>query len=300
MGSVKRKALLILMLFVGLVLVACLSLHAQNARPPGSIQLTYRFAPGTAVRYQISQRLTGTRKLPGASAPSPIDAELTSTIRVRCVRILADGSLDLEISTESASLKMAGRPAASYQPPKEIRKVRITPIGKVIGPATPSQEPGRQRSPLDFGSIDSIVLMAILPDGPVDIGGAWTAELPLPIDSTSKLKLAFALEKVESTPDGQVARIKQTLSTPINPGASSDSAPRGSQEGQAELLFSVDRGILLSAQGMIKSTVAVPVSVPMVPGGQQPQDNIATVVLDSKFGVQLLPGTDGAGESVGR
>jgi len=300
MGDMRRKTLPILALFTGLALIAHPLLWAQA---PEAVQLTYKFAPGTAVKYRISQQLTGTRRLPGASMPSPIDAELVSIIRVRCVQAFADGSLNLEISTETANLKMGGKPVTGYQPPKEARKIWITPIGKVFGPAGQGSG-GQQRSPLDFGSIESIVLTAILPDKPVSIGGTWAAELPLPFSAASKLKLGFSLEKLELTPSGRAARIKQVLSTPINPDASGGSnGARGSQEGQADLLFSIDRGILLSARGAIKSTVAVPMAAPMMPGesgNQQPQDNVATVVLDSKFTVELLPEGQGASGSAGK
>jgi len=285
-----------LAVFSALALIGSLPLYSQNTQPPSSaVQLAYRFAPGTAARYQISQRLTGTRWLPGASVALPIDAELTSIIRVRCVQALADGCMDLEIATEAASLKMDGKPVPSYEAPKDIRKIRITPTGKVISTGRQGEGSGQQRSPLDFGSIESIVLMAVLPDKPVDIGGTWAAELPLPFDSMSRLKLGFTLEKVESTTDGRVARIKQIMSTPINPGGSNGSAtPRGSQEGRADLLFSVDRGILISAQGTTKSTVAVPVEMPESGSGEQPQKSFTAVALDSKFSVALLPVTGGA------
>jgi hypothetical protein len=264
---------------------------AENAQPATpALSLAYKFAPGETIRYRISQRLTGTRTLPGATTPTPIDADLSTVIRIRCVQILSTGAAELAIDTESGSLKLAGKPASSYQPPKEVRTVYVTSTGRVAPRKEQSSQPGSRRPMLDFGAIESVVLIAILPDQPVAVGGVWDAEIPLPVDVSTKLKLSFRLDNVKQTSSGLAAEIKQSLSTPISPDSPAGPAQlRGSQEGQADLLFSIDGGKLLSAQGSIRSTVVTPIQMPGIPGSNAgPQDNLSRVALDCTFKAELL------------
>ena len=288
------KLLRTLAMLAALALALILPPFAEGQEAsPGAVTLAYKFTPEDVTRYRITQKLTGTRTFTGATEAAPIDAELNSTMRVRCVRSVGDGSAEVAFGTESGDLRIGGRSVAGYSPPKEIRTLSISPVGRIVGPAR-SEPSGqvRRRPPMDFGSVESIVLMAILPDKPVAVGDSWSAEIPLPVESSSTLRLSFRLEAVRQTSGGRVAVIKQTISTPINRNASDDLAvPRGSQDGQAELLFSIDGGKLLSAQGTIRSMLTTPATIPAVPSGgaePKPRETVSTLNLDSKFGVELI------------
>ena len=295
MGGMDRKlALLLVVLAFGTVTYAPHVAYGQvGQNPEDAVVLAYRFAPGDTVKYRISQHVTGSRTIPGAASPTPIDIELASVIRLRWVRALPEGAMEIAVETEAETLKLAGKEARHYERAKEPKVFRIAPSGKIVAPDH-KENPGKRlpRSPLDFGSIESIVLMAILPETPVSLGDKWSAEMPLPVSPSAKLQMAFKLEDLRQTPGGRVATIKQVLNTPINSDVGDDSGqPHGSQEGQATLTFAVDQGRLTSAQGTIRSELRAKAAVPSVPGGEasaSSQNTLITVLLNSKFSVELI------------
>ena len=255
------------------------------------VRLAYKYPVGSVTRYRVVQGLSGTRKLPGSSQAVPIAAKLSTIVRVRCTNIHADGTLELAIDIEQGKLEMGGRPLQSYQPPKIVRSLKVTPEGKVIGPAVPNGNVETRRgSPLDFGSADSTLMMFILPPNPVVPGDKWEAELPLPGEPSIKIKMAFVLASIENTENGQIARIKQTVTTPINARISSEvKEVHGSQEGQSEIIFSIDKGLILSAQGKLKSTIIADMVAPGVPpGASGSQDNQLVMNMDSDFTIELV------------
>ncbi len=267
--------------------------------------LAYKFDPGDVVRYRIWQQVTGSRTLPGATSPTPIDIQLTSTIRMRCTKLLPERSMEMSVETESETLKLAGKEARHYDGRKQARVFRIAPSGRMIGPGH-GKAGGKapRRSPLDFGSTESIVLMTLFPERLVLPGGDWVAEIPLPISPSSRLRMSFRLDALRQTPDGLVATISQSLNTPTSAEAKDESdKAQGVQEGQATLTFDVDQGRLISAQGTVKSELRTRWAVPSVPGEETYSGSasaVMTVWLNSKFSVRLLSSADKSSDSSGK
>ncbi|MCL6629883.1 MAG: hypothetical protein K6U00_09820 [Armatimonadetes bacterium] len=291
-----RRALITaeLLTFVFIANVLVLAVSPALAQAVSTVQtpvrLAYKYPAGTVTRYRVVQGLSGTRKMPGSTQAVPIAAKLTTVVRIRCTKVYADGTMELAIDIEQGKLEMGGRPLQSYQPPKVIRTIRVTPEGKVVGPTV--QNPGTEtarRSPLDFGSADSTLMMFILPANPVLPGDKWETEITLPGEPSIKIKLAFVLSSVDTTTSGLIARIKQAVSTPISASASNEvKQVRGSQDGQAEIVFSIDKGLVLSAQGKLKSTIVADVAAPAMPGGSGSQDSQLVINMDSDFTIELL------------
>jgi len=286
-----RQSLLILTL-LGLAVSVSPVFSDSPAVQGKAYDLAYKFTPGETARIRIYQHTTGTRTLTGSSAPTSIDVELTTVIRLRCVQIQPDGTAEISIETESSVLSIGGKRADAPQD-SEPRTLRVARSGKVVEPGElKTAQPGPRRSMLDFSSVESIVLLALLPDGPVKIGDSWSAEIPLSSAPNSKLRLSFRLEDVRVITGVQTAVIKLGLSTPINPDAPADSTTtHGTQEGSAELFFAVDKGALLTASGSVRSVLTTRLPSPRMPGADpnsQPQQNVSVFNLESKFAARRL------------
>lgn len=259
----------------------------------GAVELAHKFTPGEATRYKITQRLTGSSTFPGAAKPVPVDTELSSTIRVRCIRSLENGAAEIGFETESGSLKIAGRPPRSFPASKEAGTVRVTPRGRII---KTEQEDGRytevRRFVMETGLIERIVILAALPGRAVGVGDSWSAETPMPLSLQGKLKLDSALKSTKQVDGGMVAVIKQVQSTIADQDSATESAlPSLSQDGEVELLFAIDGGKLLSAKGTMRSTLVRPVKLPAVPSADaapKPVNTVSTLMLNRKFTIELL------------
>ena len=283
-----------------LAALAALMSPTASGQAASPVELRYKFAPGETSRFRIYQHTTGSRTITGSSTPSRIDVALTSIIRVRCSRIMPTGDAEITIETESSTLRIAGHEASS-PPASEPRTMLIASNGRVLPPAEPTASAAPRSSKLDFGSVESIVLLAILPDKPVSAGESWPAEIPLPIAPGSMLALSFRLEEVKRAPNSRVAVIKLALNTPINTDASAaPPSPQGSQEGAATLNFDLERGSLQYAEGSVRSILTTYSRLPNMPGmGEQAGEQYAasTFNLESKFAVRRLdepePGRSG-------
>lgn len=254
--------------------------------------LAYKFTSGETARIRIYQHTTGTRTITGSPTPTPVDVELTTVIRLKCVQVQPDGTAEISIETESSILVIGGKRADAPQD-TETRTVRVGRSGKLVEPEERKPEqPGPRRSVLDFSSVESIVLLALLPDGAVKIGDSWSAEIPLSSAPDSKLRLSFRLEDVKRITGVQTAVIKLALSTPINPDAPKNSTTtRGTQEGSGELHFAVDKGYLLTASGNVRSVLTTSVPSPKMPGADpnaQPRQSVSVFKLESKFAARRL------------
>jgi hypothetical protein len=286
-----RQSLLILTL-LGLAVSVSPVYPDSPAAQGKAFDLAYKFTPGETARIRIYQHTTGTRTLTGSSAPTSIDVELTTVIRLKCAQVQPDGTAEISIETESSVLSIGGKRADAPQDP-EPRTLRVAPSGKVVEPGEPkTAQPGARRSMLDFSSVESIVLLVLLPDRPVRIGDSWSAEIPLRSAPDSKLLLDFRLEDVRRVTGVETAVINLGLSTPINPDAPADSTTtHGTQEGSAELFFAVDKGALLTASGSVRSVLTTYLPSPRLPGADpnsQPRYNVSVFKLQSKLAARRL------------
>jgi len=281
------------LIFAALAALMIGSASGQSASP---VELKYKFTPGETTRFRIYQHTTGNRSITGSSAPSSIDVELTSIIRVRCSRIMPSGEAEIAIETESSVLKIGGR-TASNPPASEPRTMLIDSRGNVVQPEGAKASPQASRSSkLDFGSVESIALLAILPEKPVSTGDTWSAEIPLPISPGSKLTLSFRLEDVKRSSSGRVAVVKLALSTPINADVvAAPPSPQGSQEGTATLNFDLEKGSLQYAEGSVRSILTTYLRTPRTLGTADDaaeQYAVSKFNLESKFAVRRLDETE--------
>lgn len=273
---------------LGALAAETIKAEEQTNIPQQGIKLAYSFSPGKINRYKIVQKITGTRTITD-SATTDLDMQLTSIIRMRCTKTLENGKVEIAIDTEDEYMKISGKAIYGYKPSKDVRTIQLNPNGRISSSSTSNQKEPKRRHALDFGAVESILLLAILPDKPVAPGDVWSAEMPLPIDTKSKLKLDFQLEEIKTSPGGQVAIIKQKLTTPINEAnESQEEGTRGSQAGESTLTFDISNGTLISANGSIHTKIETPISVPPVPGST-PSRSVQIVDVTSNYTIELLP-----------
>ncbi len=265
-----RKLLAFTGLFAAAFLVTTANAYSQDAQ---LTNLAYKFTPGDVDHYRVIVRVSGTQTGTGASGPTPINAELTSSVKIKCDTILPDGSAQIEVGTESASLKMDGKLMPDAQLPP-ARTVRIARNGKIYN------MDGRRLS-LDFASVESIVFMSILPSQPVKIGALWRDNIPFPKGPKTVIRMGFMLQNISQNAKGRLASIKQLMSTPIAPDVSgrSSAAQQMKQYGQAQVLFDVDSGKLVSMQGSIN---------PMLVAADNGSAVTSSTMIDTSFTVERL------------
>lgn len=271
--------------------VLCAVTTAGAASPNEPVKLVCKFAQGDVSRIKISQHTAGARTMSGTSKPVPVDIDMTSVVQMLCTHVLENGDAEMAVKTESATLKLSGR-QSDYPQAAETRNIVHTPSGR-ISPGSPKQAAADRRRPLlDLNSVESILMLAPLPDKPISIGDTWTAEVPLPVGPTAKLSLSLTLNDIKDLAGDRVAAIRVNISTPVAPDTGTDTqSARGSQEGTADLVFSLEKGALISAKGSIHSVLTTYTALPKTPtvGPNPPaQYSVSTWKLDSKFDLLRL------------
>jgi hypothetical protein len=245
-------------LVLALLLLGTGSLFAQGEQ---LVLLAHKFPPNQTVRYKIVQRITGTRTFPGSEKPVPIEAQVTSTVRMRCDQVSEDGTATISTEIESAAIKMGKHETSAFSAGNTPRTLQVTPSGKVIFPPQEEQvqDAGTRRTLMDVGSITPLIILASLPEQPIAVGGLWSADVLLP--SATAIKVASTFQEAKDISGERRATIKQTQTT-------ADGSPN-KQEAQSTLVFGINAGRLLSAEGTLHSVVN-------------------TWTLDSKFSVEML------------
>lgn len=253
-------------MLAAVVMMGGLIAQAEDAAP--AVSLKYKFAVGDTARYKVVQRWSGTRILPGASAPTAIDAEETSLVRLDCKKVWEDGYTDVDFSTEAGSLKVEGRPSPNYQVPKNVYTLAVTPL-RVLG------------VPADYASVQSIVFAGVFLKRPVQIGDSWYTQNPIPSAWPSKLRVTYTYDGLR---DGRVAVLKIRISTVTPPGNDGKViSPGSTQEGQGILLFDVDKGRVQSVNGTLST------SVTMAESADAAKKGISTkITVRTEFSSELL------------
>ncbi|HET6453374.1 MAG TPA: hypothetical protein VFI02_03120 [Armatimonadota bacterium] len=245
-------------LVLALLLLGSGSLFAQGER---LVSLAHKFPPNQTVRYKIVQHITGTRTFPGSEKPVPIEAQVTSKVRMRCDQVSEDGTATISTEIESATIKTGKHETNAFSAGNNPRTLQVTPSGKVIFPPQEEQvqDNSTRRALMDSGAITPLIILASLPEQPIAVGGSWSADVLLP--SATAIKVASTFQEVKDISGERRATIKQTQTT-------ADDSPN-KQEAQSALVFGINAGRLLSAEGTVHSVVN-------------------TWTLDSKFSVQML------------
>lgn len=241
---------------MALILVGCQWVLAQGE----TVTLMHKFSVNQTVRYKIVQHIAGTRTFPGSDRSVPIEADLSHIIRVRCDQVSSDGTATVAIQIESGSLRIGKRDANAFASGSKPRMLQVTPSGKVIFPQQEEQvgDSSTRRVLMDFGAIEPLIILAGLPEQPVAVGGSWSADVILP--SATAVKVTSTLQEVKDVSGGRRAVIKQIQTSPDN--------SQCKQEAQSTLVFGIDDGRLLTAEGTIHS--------------------VNLWALDSKYKVEML------------
>lgn len=264
-------------ILLALLLVSCPCLFAEGESGKDQpVSLTHKFQAGQTVRYKIFQHITGSRTFPGSDKPAPIDAELRSVIRMRCDEVSRDGIATISIELESGTLKIGKRQANAFIAGSVPRTLQVTSSGKVTFPPQEQQDgdSSTRRVLMDAGAIEPLIILAGLPEQPIALGGSWSADVVLP--SLAKVKVASTLNEVKEVSGDQGAVITQTQTT------LGDSASPNRQEAKSKLIFGINTGRLLWAEGSIHSQVTTP--------GRGSETAANSWVLDSKYTVEMLKG----------
>lgn len=224
-----------------LMLAGCQCALAQSE----TVILTHKFSVNQTVRYKIVQHIAGSRTFPGSSRSVPVEADVSSIIRVRCDQVSSDGTATIAIQIESGSLKIGKRDAGAFSSGSKPRTLQVTPGGKVIFPQQEEQvgDSITRRVLMDFGAVEPLIILASLPEQAVAVGGSWSADVNLP--SATAVKVTSTLQEVKDVPGGRRAVIKQIQTSPEN--------SQDKQEAQSTLVFGIDDGRLFAAEGTIHS-----------------------------------------------
>jgi hypothetical protein len=265
-------------------------LAEEGAAPKKTYSLTYKFAPDEALRFRISQKLTGSRTVTGSSKPAPIDAELSTTIMVMCMRIVTKGIYELAVHLESGTLKLNGEVVDDYSPPVGTRVFWMAEDGRLVKRVLTKSGDTLKPSTLDVNSPECLLLLATLPDKPVAVGDSWSADIPVLLGTTTNVKLSSELAGLKQISNANAALIREKVSTPVTPNAPAGPMTENSQSGQIELMLSLDTGKLLASQGTMHTVI----SSPEKKSGKSVQA-ASTTVVDSNFTVQLLADVGGNG-----
>lgn len=291
-----RLAPIVAVLTLFLVLCTLTFVSAQDAQSSEteSFALQHMMKPGETVKYKIVQQISGTRALPGVAKPTAIDCELTSVIRVKCVKELSDQGLELAADTESITVKMANRSPRSMPAPKGSRVYRIDRYGKAMDVKdSKSAPPPATRSVLDTAWIECLAIVAAFPETGVNTGSAWSLEMANPLLTDTKIKLSAKLENLKETKDGWVATIKETVGLPDGQTAEIDpEEPGGRIDGTMELKYLADKGRMFSAQGTLKADVRSNMTMPGLPNSDLPMGSVMALRIEQfscKFKVETIP-----------
>ncbi len=256
--------------------------------------LQYMMKPGEIVKYKIVQQISGTRALPGVTKPTPIDCELTTLVRIKCVKELKDQGLELSAETESITVKMANRTPRSMPSPKESRVYRVDRYGKpmVIKDGDPSPVPVT-RSVLDTAWIECLAIVTNFPAKALNVGSSWVMEIPNPLLTEAKVKVTAKLEDLKETKDGWVTTIKETIGLADGQSGEMDpETPGGRIDGTIELKYLVDKGRMFSAQGTLKADTRSNMTMPGLPNSDLPMGSVMalrTEQFSCKFKVETIP-----------
>lgn len=203
------------------------------------VALMYKFAPDESVRYVIAQKIIGTQTTPGQNTKN-IDAELSTVVKITYVRLYDDGTIDLSVKVESATMKLDGKSVDGYTPPKDVFLVPFAITG-VINLAN-----------MNFGSIESMPFMLVLPGKKIGPGAAWMLEIPLKNQLLTMVRLDYIFDSIKN----KKVLIKQKITTSTKEKKVKDKSPSPNlQEGSADIVFDMDTGKLISSKGMIRSSI---------------------------------------------
>ncbi|GEM_PF-2113278 len=289
----RRFALVFAITTICAVLLSSAAALAQDNQDD-KFALLYAFKKGDTVRYKVTQLISGTRMLPGASQPTTLDCELTTVVRVRFVKALGKDGMELAAETESATIKLGGKEPRTFAASKAPRIYRISPTGKPIqvkdAKTTPSI-PGS--SVLDVGWLESLVVFSVFPDVGVDVGSEWSQDLTNPLQKDTKIKVSAKLQDLKQVKEGWITTISETIGLPEGASAEDgDETPGSRVEGKITLKFLADKGRLFSAEGSVKADIRTQMAMPGMPAGDLPMGSAMGMKVEqvsSRFSIETIP-----------
>lgn len=293
-GCVMNKKCTMLIISVLAIFVAVIVPSFAQQSDSNTWSLAYGFDAGEVIRYRIIQRITGTRTLPGATNPTPVDSELTAVIAIRLVKSLADGVMEIAADTESASLKLSGREPRSLPPSKLSRLYRIDRSGRPVPQTQEADKPKPtvSRSVLDPAWIEPIAILAALPQKPIALQDEWCELVANPLDADSKIEVMSKLTETKQTNNGWIAIIEQTHGFPKTDAEDSPESEGSRVEGRIVVKFLPDRKRVLSTTGELTTILRTPMALPGLPAGDLPMGSATALRVEqyqNQFTVETLP-----------
>lgn len=247
--------------------------NGQTQSLPDTLDLQYKYSINESVRYAVNQHITGTQTYPGKD-PSNIDVELSAIIKLECIQTYNDGSWDLKVSMENATMKSNGKLVDDYSAAKDVYIVPFNKHGSMnlVG--------------LDFGSLEFMPFILVLPDKPIASAESWSVDVPL----GTLIARAHMEYRAVSVNDGKYTiKLIITTKTGLKDGGNPESSKDNLEEGSAEIIFDQNAGKLISAKGILNSTVSTLVSdVPKNNKEKLSADNILTTKLSCRYTLDMI------------
>jgi hypothetical protein len=235
----------------GLAMVGILVLAAQSGAwaQAGSVELVLRLAKGEVLYYSDSS--SGTTYISVGSAVTLRSAR-EARAAVRVVDVAEDGTMLLEVVDEDLRVTVEG---TTTQPRPAPTMARVRPDGRVAE---------------TLWGDDGEFYPMMLPGRPVAVGATWSRETQYKEGTfTARGRDTYTLAAVDQTAEGRVARIRLqgqgTLTEsqlPLRLPQGWRSSLRGTVRSSGDILWSVDKGRLISSTEDLFFDVEILITAP--------------------------------------
>ncbi|HEY3267980.1 MAG TPA: hypothetical protein VGM37_13700 [Armatimonadota bacterium] len=190
-----------------------------TAPAPESVQFTTKLTPGSIRSYKVTVDQKGTLSIPGSGQTMPIDAKVTSYVKMIVDKQNADGTYAAHIKL--GGVKMTSNSPMPMPPVQDSYEVKGT-IGKdglFTADPTVDKKPGNAlgMSPAEtmtgiFRSLSAVPLTSVA------VGDSWSSVIPLPLDPSGKSQIAVTskLLGVDAVTGDRVARVQRDIEGPVN------------------------------------------------------------------------------------
>jgi hypothetical protein len=281
------------LILIGL-LFGSLSLIAQGADAPSSIELKYKLPTNSAYSYQTVIKLSGQVKAPNEPQPETLTAQLDMRHRMKVASTDAKG--DLVIENHLYNLKLKNGDTTSSVAESATIAMTLAPNGKVLetrGLDTLSQANGLPG--MDATTFSSLLYnLPTFPSKSVKAGDAWSDEVPvqLPTGQKAMAQRKVTLVSVGKEKDGQPsAQIKTEMSLPISlqvAGANGGTLT-GFQSGVGASKIALADGLPLESHSDIKMQITVKPATPATDAKGKPADSSVQVTTSIQIDSKRVP-----------
>lgn len=276
--------------------------HAQDAaqaptdnRP--TVTLAYKYIPDELLRYKMVTETTMDMDIStttGQNMNIKPAVKTTSILRQRAKSIQPNGDAEVAIAFESMRMEVMGRTINVPTDKLPIMYMLISPTGVTKRIEGLGSAAGAGMDSISSMS-DTNQFTALLPEGALHVGDAWTKTVPMPNMASGQIRADSQLLSVNTkVGDYTVAKIKQTLTgtftqtvqVPARNGAPASTVNGGGNlSGDVTEYFSPAKGQLIKSTGTIKMHIGM--AVPGVQAYGQPGSGSGNLTM--KTTMILLP-----------